>query len=181
MFLYATMTVTIKLYGMTGPPPDMSVTVTVVRLMVPRKIWMRFRNCNIYTPFFYDNALKWNLQNHTDKKSTLVQWRGAVRQQFITWADVDRDLCQIVSLGHSVITLSAPMELPRQETISRAPIKPYIWELLNVCLWSRYKFCCVRVWYFSWKVIAYTQNATQNILHMKQTTPSMLDWDFKNS
>ena len=38
----------------------------------------------------------------TDDKSTLVQVPGAIRQQAITWANVDPDLCHhMVSLGHN--------------------------------------------------------------------------------
>ena len=42
-------------------------------------------------------------QDLTDDKSTLVQvWLGAVRQQAITWAIVDPDLCRhMASLGHN--------------------------------------------------------------------------------
>ena len=58
MFLYATMTVTIKLYGMMGPPPVMSVTVTVFRLIGPWEIWMRFENYNFILGYSYDKAFK---------------------------------------------------------------------------------------------------------------------------
>ena len=35
------------------------------------------------------------------------QWLGAVRQQAITWANVDPDLCrQMASLGHNELTMS---------------------------------------------------------------------------
>ena len=40
--------------------------------------------------------------DHTDDKSTFRQWLGAVRQQAITWASVDLDLCHhIASLGRN--------------------------------------------------------------------------------
>ena len=38
----------------------------------------------------------------TTDKSTLDQWLGTVRQQAITWDNVDLDLCRyIASLGHN--------------------------------------------------------------------------------
>ena len=45
----------------------------------------------------------------TDDKSTLVQeWLGAVRQQAITWANVDPDLCRhMASLGHNELITSS--------------------------------------------------------------------------
>ena len=39
------------------------------------------------------------------------KWLGAVRQQAITWADVDPDLCRhMASLGPNVLNLFAPRE-----------------------------------------------------------------------
>ena len=45
----------------------------------------------------------------TDDKSTLVQvMLGAIRQQAITWANVDPDLCRhVASLGHNELKKSA--------------------------------------------------------------------------
>ena len=48
-------------------------------------------------------------QDLTDDKSTLVQVMacGAVRQQAITWANIDRDLCrQMLSLGLNELNAS---------------------------------------------------------------------------
>ena len=48
-------------------------------------------------------ALKWMSQELTDDVWTLVQeWLGVVRQQAITWANVDPDLCHhTASPGHN--------------------------------------------------------------------------------
>ena len=43
-----------------------------------------------------------------DDKSTLVQVMGAIKQQAITWSNVDPDLCaHMVLLGHNELRLSA--------------------------------------------------------------------------
>ena len=48
-------------------------------------------------------------QNLTNEKFTLAQGIGAVRQQAITWIDVDPELCcHMVSLGCN--ELSSPKE-----------------------------------------------------------------------
>ena len=50
------------------------------------------------------NALRWMQQNPFGDKST-SGWLGAVRQQAITWANVDQDLCHhMVSLGHNMLS-----------------------------------------------------------------------------
>ena len=50
---------------------------------------------------FSEIALRWKSKGLTDDKSILGQvMLGAVRQQAITWANVDPDLCRhMVSLG----------------------------------------------------------------------------------
>ena len=49
----------------------------------------------------YEIALRWMPLDLTDENSTLVQVMAcAIRQQAITWANVDPDLChQMASLG----------------------------------------------------------------------------------
>ena len=53
--------------------------------------------------------MHWSL-DFTDDQSTLVQeWLGAVRQQAITWANVDPDLCRhMVSLDHNELRGKIP-------------------------------------------------------------------------
>ena len=55
----------------------------------------------------YDIALRWVSLYLTDDKSTLVQvMAGAIRQQAITWTNVDPDLCRHkASLGHNELTV----------------------------------------------------------------------------
>ena len=50
-------------------------------------------------------ALKRMSLDFTDDQSTLVQLIGVVRQQAITWANVDPDLCHhLASLGHNELS-----------------------------------------------------------------------------
>ena len=52
----------------------------------------------------YEIVLIWMLLDFTDNQLTLVQVMAAVRQQAITWAKVDPDLCRhMVPLGHNVL------------------------------------------------------------------------------
>ena len=54
----------------------------------------------------------------TDDKSTLVQF-GAVRQQAITWANVDPDPCRhMASLGHNELKIISP-HLQRHDFTTR--------------------------------------------------------------
>ena len=55
----------------------------------------------------YDTALRWIPKDLTDDKSTSVQVMDlAVRQQAITWANINQELCRhMASLGHNELTL----------------------------------------------------------------------------
>ena len=60
-------------------------------------------------------ARQWISQNIFDDKSTLVQVNGvvpdAIKQQAITLANFDLDLCQqVVSLGHSELSSAWDIE-----------------------------------------------------------------------
>ena len=57
-------------------------------------------------------ALRWMPQDFTNIKSTLVQeWLGAMRQQTITWARVDPDLCRHMAiLGHNMLIEIGPYD-----------------------------------------------------------------------
>ena len=54
-------------------------------------------------------ALRWTSLDHSDDKSTywFRYWLGAVRQQAITWTNVDLDPCRhMASLGHNELTMT---------------------------------------------------------------------------
>ena len=56
---------------------------------------------------FYEIDFMWMLLDHTDDKSPLLQVMArAVRQQDISWANVDPDLCcQMASLSHTELSI----------------------------------------------------------------------------
>ena len=58
---------------------------------------------------FGEIALRWMPLDLTDDKSTLVQVMAWCRQQAITWANADPDLCcHKMSLGHKELISIAP-------------------------------------------------------------------------
>ena len=63
----------------------------------------------------YSNECQWTLL--MVNQHWFRQWLGAVRQQAITWANVDPDLCcHMASLGHHELTLVQQMAWCHQAT-----------------------------------------------------------------
>ena len=117
-------------------------------------------------------ALRWVPQNLTNKKSTLVQvmaWCN--RQQAITWANVDPDLCRhMASKGNNGLTLvdvsgvwqpwinNGGLSLPQQHYISQ-------WECLMATANDQYKVweCQHQSDILLWKRVALTRSPTSLI------------------
>ena len=76
---------------------DSNFTRVIFKVILQNNSWST--SCEI--------VLRWMPQNPTDDKSTLVQVMAcAIRQQAITWVNVDPHLCcQMTSLGYNELTI----------------------------------------------------------------------------